>query len=234
MTIGERIRKIRQENGLSQKELGKKLNVSQQMIGQWETGKSNPKIETLKRIADTLDVGLWEIVELDQMDLDTRIQEIKKMVSLLTPEGLEEFDRLVTEALNENPASIQKEREEAAIKAPRFTDKAESTKKTSKLFARNKKENIVKDGKPPKFTTYSTTYAPQEAYELLHSLINEEGIDDRRREEVSQQLKKILGSFKGLNEIGRKKAVERIEELYMIPKYIFGNSSDKIDEPPQE
>ena len=34
MTIGERIKKIRQENGLSQKELGKKLNVSQQMIGQ--------------------------------------------------------------------------------------------------------------------------------------------------------------------------------------------------------
>lgn len=70
---------------------------------------------------------------------------------------------------------------------------------------------------------------PQEAYELLHSLIDKEGIDDREREKVSQQLKKILGSFKGLNEIGRKKAVERIEELYMIPKYIFDNFPDKID-----
>lgn len=117
MTIGERIKKIRQENGLSQKELGKKLNVSQQMIGQWETGKSNPKIETLRRIADTLEIGLWEIVELDQMDLNTRIQEIKKMISQLTPEGLKEFDRLTTEALNENQESIQKKQETTAVQS---------------------------------------------------------------------------------------------------------------------
>jgi len=83
--------------------------------------------------------------------------------------------------------------------------------------------------KPAKFTDVSTTLAPQEAYELLHSLIDKEGIDDREREKVSRQLKKILGSFKGLNEIGRKKAVERIEELYMIPKYIFDNFPDNID-----
>ena len=37
MTIGDRIKKARQEKGLSQKELGRKLGVSQQMIGQWET-----------------------------------------------------------------------------------------------------------------------------------------------------------------------------------------------------
>lgn len=30
MTVGERIKKIRQEKGLSQKELGEKLGVSQQ------------------------------------------------------------------------------------------------------------------------------------------------------------------------------------------------------------
>lgn len=123
----------------------------------------------------------------------------------------------------------QKQREEAARKAPKFTDKAEVSPKKSKLFTRSKKGKVIEDGKPPKFTAPSTTYAPQEAYELLHSLIDKEGIDDREREEVSQQLKKILGSFKGLNEIGRKKAVERIEELYMIPKYIFDNFPDKID-----
>lgn len=123
----------------------------------------------------------------------------------------------------------QKQREEAARKAPKFTDKAEVSPKKTKLFTRSKKGKVIEDGKPPKFTAPSTTYAPQEAYELLHSLIDEEGIDDREREKVSQQLKKILGSFKGLNEIGRKKAVERIEELYMIPKYIFDNFPDKID-----
>lgn len=85
------------------------------------------------------------------------------------------------------------------------------------------------EGKVPQFTVPSTTLAPQEAYELLHSLIDKEGIDDIEREEVSQQLKRLLGSFKGLNEIGRAKAVERIEELYMIPKYIFENFPDNIE-----
>lgn len=107
----------------------------------------------------------------------------------------------------------------------------EAAKKAPKAIVCDKKGNNIeiKDEKPPKSTTHSTTYAPQEAYELLHSLIDEEGIDDRKREELSRQLKKILNSFKGLNEIGRQKAVERIEELYMIPKYIVDNFPDNID-----
>lgn len=62
MNSGEYIKKIRQEKGLSQKELGLKLGVSQQMIGQWETGKANPKIETLEKIADALNVSLKDLM----------------------------------------------------------------------------------------------------------------------------------------------------------------------------
>lgn len=100
MNYGENIKKIRKEKGLTQKQLGKKLGISQAAIGQFESNKTNPKMETLRRIANALEVDLWEIVELEQMDEDTRIQEIKKMVLQLTPEGLEEFNRLVTEALS--------------------------------------------------------------------------------------------------------------------------------------
>ncbi len=206
MTIGERIKKIRQENGLSQKELGKKLNVSQQMIGQWETGKSNPKIETLRRIADTLEIGLWEIVELDQMDLNTRIQEIKKMISQLTPEGLKEFDRLTTEALNENQESIQKKQEEAVQKAPKF-------------FTRDEKGNIIKDKKAPKFTTTSRSHAQTEAYELFHSLLSEEWVMSQEQETTAVQSKEMLRAYSRLNNAGRKEAVKRINELAEIPRY---------------
>lgn len=110
----------------------------------------------------------------------------------------------------------------------------ENTKENAPRLFDPKTGEVVPFGTPVKFTAPSTTFAPQEVYELLQLLINKEGINDREREEVSQQLKKILGSFKSLNEIGRKKAVERIEELYMIPKYIYNNFPDTIDEPPQE
>ena len=99
MNSGEYIKKIRQEKGLSQKELGEKLGVSQQMIGQWETGKANPKIETIQKIADALEVELWEIVELDQMDENTRMREMKNMLSRLSYEGLEVVNRYLRESL---------------------------------------------------------------------------------------------------------------------------------------
>lgn len=57
MSIGENIRRIRIEKHMTQKELGEKLGgISQQQIGQWETGKANPKIETLIKIASILGV----------------------------------------------------------------------------------------------------------------------------------------------------------------------------------
>lgn len=198
MTIGQKIQNFRKEKGYTQKQLAEKCGVATGTIQQYELNKREPRQEQLRKIADALEVELWEIVELDQMDIETRIQQIKKMVAQLTPEGLEEYNRLVTEAIKTAPRQIDP-----------------NTGQPLK--------------EPTKFTDVSTTYAPQEAYELLHSLIDREGMDDREREEVSQHLKRILDSYKRLNEIGRKKAVERIEELYMIPKYVFDNFPDNID-----
>ena len=58
MTIGEKIKIIRKKNRLTQKELGDKLGVSYQMIAQYENGKRNPKIETVQKIADALDMSI--------------------------------------------------------------------------------------------------------------------------------------------------------------------------------
>lgn len=68
MTIGENIRRIRMERKMTQKELGKKLGgISQQQIGQWETGKANPKLETVQKIAEALEVYLGDIYEDDRL-----------------------------------------------------------------------------------------------------------------------------------------------------------------------
>lgn len=57
-SIGEYIKSKRKEAGLSQKALGEKLNVSQQMIAQYETGKRKPKLDTLISIANALDIDI--------------------------------------------------------------------------------------------------------------------------------------------------------------------------------
>lgn len=65
MTTGQRIKAARKASGMTQKELGDKLGLSFQSIAQWENDLRNPKMETLERIADALDVPLSEICSKD-------------------------------------------------------------------------------------------------------------------------------------------------------------------------
>lgn len=61
LTFGERLKKIRQEKGMSQRELGEILGVTQQTIAQYEKIKETPKAETLLRLANALGVSIYEL-----------------------------------------------------------------------------------------------------------------------------------------------------------------------------
>lgn len=54
LEIGRTLKKIRQENNLTQKELAKRLNVSQQLVSRIESGRENLSLLTLKEIAQKL------------------------------------------------------------------------------------------------------------------------------------------------------------------------------------
>ncbi len=79
MDISEQIRIYRKKAGLSQKELGKKLGVSQQHIAQYETGKRIPKIETLDKIASALNVSIADIKEDITWDGHKNTSEVERM-----------------------------------------------------------------------------------------------------------------------------------------------------------
>lgn len=61
MDFCEKMREERKKRGLSQKELGKKIGMSQQMIAQYENGNRNPKRETIEKIANALEVPTSEL-----------------------------------------------------------------------------------------------------------------------------------------------------------------------------
>lgn len=56
MRIGEKLRLIREANGLSQEELAARLNVSVPAVSRWESGTRTFPADELVRIADALDV----------------------------------------------------------------------------------------------------------------------------------------------------------------------------------
>jgi len=62
--IGENIKKIRQQQSLSQDTLSKKANLAFHTVAKIETGATpNPTIDTVKKIADALDVSLDNLME---------------------------------------------------------------------------------------------------------------------------------------------------------------------------
>lgn len=53
---GDMIRKCRTEKGLTQKKLGELCGIADSNIRKYASGNQNPKIETLQKIADALDI----------------------------------------------------------------------------------------------------------------------------------------------------------------------------------
>ena len=56
--LGERIKEIRKESGLSQQAFGKTLAVSQDTVSLWENGKSLPTAEFLIAMAQTFGISV--------------------------------------------------------------------------------------------------------------------------------------------------------------------------------
>lgn len=58
MTLGERIRMLREKNKLTQTELSKKLGIPNQNLSNYERGFRHPDYEALQKIADFFDVSV--------------------------------------------------------------------------------------------------------------------------------------------------------------------------------
>lgn len=109
MSIGKNIKNLRKEKGLTQAELGKRLNVTQQMIGQYENDKNSPQMDTLKKIATALEVKVADIMGISAY-LDEVKSDIKRTTSFYDYLGLlgyeihesEHSDNLVMYAIETN------------------------------------------------------------------------------------------------------------------------------------
>lgn len=62
MTLGEKIKDLRNNIGLTQEQLASKLNVSRQAITKWESDKGMPDIENLKALSKLLNVSIDYLV----------------------------------------------------------------------------------------------------------------------------------------------------------------------------
>lgn len=69
--LGEKIKKTRNEKGLSLRDLAAMVDLSASFLSQIEQGKASPSIENLKKIANSLDVRVSYLIEDDEVKKDT-------------------------------------------------------------------------------------------------------------------------------------------------------------------
>ena len=65
MALGQNILESRKKNGLSQEQLGEKVNVTRQTISNWELEETAPNPEQLKLLSKALNVSVDDLIDND-------------------------------------------------------------------------------------------------------------------------------------------------------------------------
>lgn len=68
MTTGEKIRTLRKELGLTQKQLAEKSGIIETTIRKYESGAQNPKLNNLQKLATAFDIPLNDLLFPDGID----------------------------------------------------------------------------------------------------------------------------------------------------------------------
>jgi len=85
ITWNEKLRRAREENGLSQVDLAKKLGTTQVTISRWEEGKIKPGPNYRKRLCEELGKTMEELGFLEKIDEAPHEGEGEKIKVKQTP-----------------------------------------------------------------------------------------------------------------------------------------------------
>lgn len=73
-TFDKNLKRLRSQRNLKQEDLADQLHVTRQTVSGWETGRRQPDLDTLKKLADVLDVDLHELIYGDKPGAYPRFQ----------------------------------------------------------------------------------------------------------------------------------------------------------------
>ena len=89
MSLGEKIKQLRQEKGYSQTFLEKRSGVNSKLLSKYENGRIIPTADTLRKIAEGLDISADYLIfdnvpkdgrcQIDDLDLFERFKEVERM-----------------------------------------------------------------------------------------------------------------------------------------------------------
>ncbi len=96
--FAENLRKLREEKGLSQVQLGKKLFVNHSTIARWENGTRIPDTSMIIRIADCLELDPITLIQNAAQDDDTPDVIMVEDSSIILSDGLSVLEKVLPDA----------------------------------------------------------------------------------------------------------------------------------------
>ena len=80
--LQEKLRDIRKLHGMSQDDVAKHICVSRQAVSQWETGKTKPDVDVLKKLCELYGVSMDELLEISGSPKVTK-KDMRDIVEVL-------------------------------------------------------------------------------------------------------------------------------------------------------
>lgn len=101
--IGQVIKKLRQEKGITQEQLAKYFGISFQAISKWENGGTFPDITLLPELAVFFGVTIDNLFSISNEDQLNRIDNMLTNEFIINHENFVYAERILNEILEENP-----------------------------------------------------------------------------------------------------------------------------------
>ena len=85
IVIGENIKRYRLQNGWTQQELGAKIGISKNAIGNYEKGFRSPKKDTMFDLANAFNISIDDLFPPIQNDSSSNVSQIQSIYDELNP-----------------------------------------------------------------------------------------------------------------------------------------------------
>lgn len=116
--IGNRLRVLREEHGLSQKDLAKKLGKSQETISSWENNRTVPKMKQLKELCDLYDCTYESLTGIKQHNAsDITLNDIMFRLNDFDIEELEQIKHYSGKLIVQKKEMIELKRKQEELES---------------------------------------------------------------------------------------------------------------------
>lgn len=98
MDFGKKVQSLRKNHGISQENLASLIKINRNYLSRIETGKSEPTLSVIKRIATYFDVDVASLMDIKKSDMnfDEKIKMITDECSYLMDADLDLLIRLIS------------------------------------------------------------------------------------------------------------------------------------------